>query len=137
MTIYNFAYNFALGAVVYAVIAETPTSRLRIKTIAMSTTIQQALFTMWQFVLPYIINPDQANLGARTAFIFGGLSILCWIYLFFCQPETAGRSFEELDEMFFKRVPARKFKGYITDAQVKAKQASDAKVQVEYVENKA
>lgn len=137
MTIYNFAYNFALGAVVYAVIAETPTSRLRIKTIAMSTTIQQALFTMWQFVLPYIINPDQANLGASTAFIFGGLSVLCWIYLFFFQPETARRSFEEIDELFFKKVPARKFKGYVTDAQLKAQQASEGKVDVEYVENKA
>lgn len=124
MTIYNFAYNFALGAVVYAVIAETPTSRLRIKTIALSTTIQQAFFTMWQFVLPYIINPDQANLGAKTAFIFGALSVLCWIYLFFYQPETANRSFEEIDEMFFKKVPARKFKTFVTEAEEQAEAAA-------------
>lgn len=50
-------------------------------------------------------------------FIFGGLSFLCLIYLWFYQPETAGRTYEELDEMFIKGVPARKFKAYQTDAQ--------------------
>ena len=59
--------------------------------------------------LLYIFNPNQA--------IFGGLSVLCWIYLFFYQPETANRSFEEIDEMFFKHVPARKFKHFVTDSE--------------------
>lgn len=31
-------------------------------------------------------------------------------------PETAGRTYGELDEMFMRKVPARKFKGYTTDA---------------------
>lgn len=127
--LYNFAYNFAIGAVAYAIIAETPSNRLRIKTIAISSTIQQAFFTMWQFVLPFIFNPNQANLGAKTSFIFGGLSVLCWIYLFFYQPETANRSFEEIDEMFFKHVPARQFKGYMTDAESKGIEALHGKVE--------
>jgi SP family general alpha glucoside:H+ symporter-like MFS transporter len=65
---------------------------------------------MWQFVLPFIFNPTEANLGAKSSFIFGGLSILCWIYLYFYQSETAGRSIEEIDELFFRKIPARKFK---------------------------
>jgi MFS transporter, SP family, general alpha glucoside:H+ symporter len=72
---------------------------------------------MWAFVIPYIFNPDQANLGAKTAFIFGGLSIFCTAYLFFCHPETSGRSYEELDEMFMKHVPARKFRTYQTESE--------------------
>jgi hypothetical protein len=114
---YNFAYNFAIGAVSYAIIAETATSSLRAKTIGISSTIQSSFFTMWQFVLPFIFNPNAGNLGARTSFIFGGLSVLCWIYLYFYQPETARRSFEEIDEMFAKHVPARKFAGYRTNAE--------------------
>lgn len=55
------------------------------------------------------------------AFIFGGLSLLCIIYLWFYQGfyqvETANRSYEELDEMFMKKIPARMFKGYVTDAE--------------------
>jgi hypothetical protein len=67
---------------------------------------------MWTFVLPYLFNPDEANLGAKTTFLFGGISVISLVYLWFCQPETSGRSFEEIDEMFAKRIPARKFKSY-------------------------
>ena len=72
---------------------------------------------MWGFVLPYLFNPDHANLKAKVAFIFGGCSVLCLIYLWFELPETAKRTYEELDEMFIKGIPARKFKGYKPDAQ--------------------
>jgi hypothetical protein len=37
--------------------------------------------------------------------------------LWFFQPETTGRTYAELDEMFMKKVPARKFKSYKTDAE--------------------
>jgi MFS transporter, SP family, general alpha glucoside:H+ symporter len=101
--LYNFAYNFAIGAVAYAVIVEVPTCRLCVKTIAMSVILQFGFFTIWQFVVPFIFNPNEANLGANTSFIFGGLSILCWIYLYFYQPKTAGCPFEEIDELYSKR----------------------------------
>jgi MFS transporter, SP family, general alpha glucoside:H+ symporter len=44
------------------------------------------------------------------------------VYLWFWQVETAGRSYEELDELFMKKVPARKFKGYVTDAESKGQE---------------
>lgn len=78
---------------------------------------------MWAFVIPYLFNPDQANLGAKVSFIFGGLAIICLVYLWLCQPETAGRTYEELDEMFINKIPARKFKGTATEAEMKGKQA--------------
>jgi SP family general alpha glucoside:H+ symporter-like MFS transporter len=37
------------------------------------------------------------------------------VYLYFYQPETSGRSYEELDAMFTAKVPARKFETYITE----------------------
>ncbi len=67
---------------------------------------------MWGFTLPYLFNPDKANLGAKVTFIFGGLSVLSIVYLWFCQPESAGMSYEMLDELFINRIPARKFKAY-------------------------
>ncbi len=75
MVLNNFAYNFAIGAIAYAIIAETATARLCIKKIAISGTVQQIFFTMWQFVLPFIPNPNQANLGAKTSLIFSGLVV--------------------------------------------------------------
>lgn len=76
---------------------ETATSRLRVKTVAVALALQNGIYvslpypslpslaftnaplrqTMWAFVIPYIFNPNQANLGARTSFIFGGLAVFC------------------------------------------------------------
>lgn len=86
----------------------------------------------WTFETPLLrtstnmntrFNPDQANLQAKVAFIFGAFSILSTVYLFLYQPEVAGRSYEELDEMFMKKVPARDFKSYKTEVEEKSERA--------------
>lgn len=115
--LYCWWYNVTIGATAYTVLCEVSTSRLRVKTIAIGLAAQNALNMMWSFVLPYLFNPDKANLGARVAFIFGGLAVLSMVFLWFCLPETANRTYEELDEMFINKVPARKFKGYKPDVQ--------------------
>jgi hypothetical protein len=77
---------------------------------------------MWSFVLPYLFNPSEANLQAKVTFIFGGFCVLFNVYLYFHHPETKGRSFEELDEMFAKKVPARQFKTYVTAAELRGRE---------------
>jgi SP family general alpha glucoside:H+ symporter-like MFS transporter len=120
LLLYNFLYSITIGATAYPILIETPTSRLRTKTAAIGLTLQSGLFVsslitfvfstclivlqaMWAFVIPYLFNPDQANLGARVAFIFGAFAVLSTVYLWLYQPETSGRSFAELDEMFIKK----------------------------------
>ncbi|KAF2800263.1 general substrate transporter [Melanomma pulvis-pyrius CBS 109.77] len=115
--VYCFWYNVTIGATAYTILCEVSTSRLRVKTIAIGLALQNGLNTMWSFTLPYLFNPDKLNLGGKLGFVFGGLSVLCLIYLWFCQPETAGRTYEELDEMFIERVSARKFGAHRTNAQ--------------------
>lgn len=116
--IYSWWYNLTIGAAGYTILTEVSTSRLRVKTIAIGLALQNSIYTMWSFVLPYLFNPDKANLGAKLAFVFGGLAVLCLVYLWFYQPETVDRTYKELDEMFMRKVPARKFKGFKTDSQV-------------------
>lgn len=64
--------------------------------------------------MPYLINTDKANLGAKVCFVFMGLSLPACAYLYFCLPEMKGRNYAELQEMFQAGVPARKFKTYVT-----------------------
>lgn len=132
LLLYNWLYSITIGATAYPILIETPTSHLRTKTAAIGLTLQSGLFVsipsirprshlivlqaMWAFVIPYLFNPNQANLGARVAFIFGAFAVLSTVYLWLCQPETSGRSFAELDEMFVRKVPARGFKAYKTEA---------------------
>lgn len=117
MMMFNALFNFCLGSAAYTIISEIPTFTLRAKSIGISIICQQALYTAQSFILPYIFNPDKANLGAKTCFIFGGFCAVSLVVLFFYQPETKNRTFEELDELFMNEVPARAFESYVTDAQ--------------------
>ncbi|ORX93901.1 and other transporter-domain-containing protein [Clohesyomyces aquaticus] len=125
--LYCWWYNVTICATAYTLLCEVSTSRLRIKTIAIGLALQNALNTMWSFVLPYLFNPDKLNLGGRLGFIFAGLSVICLVYLWIYQPETAGRTYEKLDEMFIKKILARKFKSYVTDAQLRGEEAMGKK----------
>lgn len=77
---------------------------------------------MWAFVIPKLFNPDQGNLGAKVSFIFGGLAVVSCVYLWMYQPETAGRTYKELDELFAKKIPGRKFQTTKTDAELESSQ---------------
>ena len=66
-------------------------------------------------VTPLLINPTNANLGAKVAFVFFALSAPLCVYMFFCFPEMKGRTYLELEDMFQKKVPARQFKSYKCD----------------------
>ena len=65
---------------------------------------------IWSLSLPYAINPDQANLGGKIAFIFGGTLAVCTVFVFFMIPETKGRTYIEIDELWAQGISARKFK---------------------------
>ncbi|KAL2109143.1 hypothetical protein VUR80DRAFT_2941 [Thermomyces stellatus] len=113
-------YNVTIGSTGVTLLAEVATPRLRAKTVAMGMFVLNILCMVISFVVPFVFNPDKLDLGAKTMFIFGGLVLLASVVVWAYVPETAGRSFEELDEMFIKRVPARKFKTYQTQAESRA-----------------
>ncbi|ANB12066.1 Mal11p [Sugiyamaella lignohabitans] len=127
LTMFNFWYNGGIGAIAYAIASEIPTSVLRTKTVAIALSVNQGFGTMWTFVLPFIINPNEGNLGPKVGFIFFALSMINLVLLYLFLPEIAHRTFEELDELFANHVPAREFKKYITAAEVKAEQAFNQK----------
>lgn len=114
MMLYGGIYNALVGSLAYPICAENPTSALRAKTIALGMASTNTWSMFWSFVLPYIFNPNHGNLGAKTMFIFAGLSGLFLIYLYFFQTETAGRSYDEIDELYGSKVPLRKFDSFMT-----------------------
>jgi MFS transporter, SP family, general alpha glucoside:H+ symporter len=66
MIIYGFFYNITIGSTAYTILTENATSRLRVKTIAIGVALQNCWYTMLSLVLPYLFNPDKANLGAKA-----------------------------------------------------------------------
>jgi MFS family permease len=64
---------------------------------------------LFGFVLPYIFNPDEGDLGAKTGFVFAGLCAMGVAVTYFAVPEMKGRTPAEIDRMFELKVAARKF----------------------------
>lgn len=122
-TMFNFFFNAGVGSIVYTIAGEVPTSVLRAKTLALTLSLEAAVNTMWSFVSPYMFNPGYGDLKAKVGFVFGAFmavfSCLAWLYI----PETRRRTYEELDELFMNRVPARQFRTYKTVAERRAAEA--------------
>lgn len=88
MDIWACAYQGSLGAGGYTMVSEVPTSSLRGPTQAMATIVSGTSFGTWALVLPFMINPDEANMGGNVAFVFFGFSVPSLICMFFFYPET-------------------------------------------------
>lgn len=52
----------------------------------------------------------------KAGFFFGGLSVLCVVWTYSDYRRRGGRTYEELDILFQRKVPVRRFVGYHIDA---------------------
>ena len=113
MDVWTFIYQMTVGPICFVIISEISATRLRNRTIAIATAVQATASILFTVAMPYMLNRDQANWGGKAGFLFGGISSLCLVWCYFRLPESRGRTYEELDIMFQKRVPARNFKTYV------------------------
>ena len=68
-------------------------------------------------LLTYQLNPTAWNWGGYTGLFWAGSAALVTLWVFFRLPECKGRSFRELDILFERGVPARKFASTWVDPQ--------------------
>ena len=94
----------------YAIGAETSSLHLRAKAQGIGWLTQGASAALLGFLLPYIFNPDQGDLGAKTGFFYAGLCVIGFVVSFFYVPEMKGRTPDEIDRMFELKLGARAFK---------------------------
>lgn len=106
--IWAFVYFMTVGAMAFVILGETSASSLRAPTVAWATAVQAVMGLIMNFIIPYLVNPDEANLKGKVGFVFGGLGAIGTAWSFLFVPELKGRTFEEIDRLFFARVPPRK-----------------------------
>ncbi|XXH02484.1 hypothetical protein Hte_008860 [Hypoxylon texense] len=109
LLLFNFVYNVGLGPIVYVLIAEIPNTKIRGKTLGVACFTPHIFSISITAGLPYAMSTTEANWGGKTGFLFAGLGLLTVIWAILYLPETKGRTFEELDILFDKKVPAGKF----------------------------
>jgi SP family general alpha glucoside:H+ symporter-like MFS transporter len=67
------------------------------------------------YITSYSLNPTAWNLQGKSAFIWFATATGVFIFTYFMVPETKDRSFRELDVLYHRGVPARKFKSTVVD----------------------
>jgi uncharacterized membrane protein required for colicin V production len=64
-------------------------------------------------VVPYLYNTDAANLGAKTGFVFAGLTACLFVVSWVLVPDTAGLSVDEIDAAYRESVAPRKLRAWV------------------------
>jgi SP family general alpha glucoside:H+ symporter-like MFS transporter len=106
---YTLFYDITVGTVAFSLVAEIPSSRLRTKTIVLGRNLYNVIGIINGVITPYMLNPSAWNWKGKAGFFWAGMCFLCLVWTYFRLPEPKGRTYEELDLLFERRVSARKF----------------------------
>ncbi|KAK5700737.1 hypothetical protein LTR97_005254 [Elasticomyces elasticus] len=98
-----------VGPACYPIVAETPSGRLRYKTIVIGRVVYNLVGIFNNSVTPRMVSPVGWNWGAKTALFYAGTNLACNIWCWFRLPETKDRTFGEIDLLFENKISARKF----------------------------
>lgn len=90
------AYNFSWGPLPWPCTSEIFPTRIREPGVAFGVGSQWLFNFVWSFSTPYIME----GIGWGTFLLFGVLDIFIVAFTFFCLKETAGKTLEEINEMF-------------------------------------
>ncbi|KAK9427007.1 general substrate transporter [Lipomyces doorenjongii] len=112
--LWTFTFQLSVGQLGWGLPAEIGSTRLRQKTVCLARNTYY-LVGFVGVLEPYFMSPTEWNLKGYTGFFWGGTALLTLIWAFFRLPETKDRAFNEIDILFAKGVPARKFRDYKID----------------------
>jgi len=110
MLMLTFVYDFTIGPVCYSLVAELPSTRLRIKTVVLARNVYNVCGIIIGTLQPRFMNPTAWNWGGKTAFFWAGANLLGLVWTYFRLPEPKGLTYADLDVLFENGVSARKFR---------------------------
>ncbi|EGR45879.1 maltose permease [Trichoderma reesei QM6a] len=109
MVVWALFYQLTVGTVCYSLVGELSSRRLQIKTVVLARNLYNIVGIVTNVLTPYMLNPKAWDWSNYTGFFWGGICFCCIVYTYFRLPEPRGRTFAELDVLFEKKIPARKF----------------------------
>jgi SP family general alpha glucoside:H+ symporter-like MFS transporter len=106
----TFVYDITIGPVCYSLVAEIPSTRLRVKTVVLARVAYNIVTLISNVLMPKMLNPTAWNWKGKTCYLWAGTCFLCFVWCYFRLPEPKGLTFLEMDLLFEKKVNARKFR---------------------------
>jgi len=110
LMVFTFTYDVTVGPVCYCLVAEMPSTRLRIKTVALARNCYNVASIVANFLNNPILNPTAWNMRGKGGFVWVGFAFLSYVWAYFRLPEPKGLSAGEMDVLFEQGVSARKFR---------------------------
>lgn len=110
LMLYVLTYDLTVGPIAYCIVAEIPSTRLRIKTVVLARNAYNVASIVGNFLNPPILNPTAWNLRGKGGFIWGGFCLATLVWTYFRLPETKDLALTEMDLLFEERVSARNFR---------------------------
>jgi MFS transporter, SP family, general alpha glucoside:H+ symporter len=110
--LFTVIYDTTIGPVCYALVAEIPSTRLRVKTVVLARVAYNICSLIANVLMPKMLNPTAWNWKGKSGFLWAGTCGLCWIWCHFRLPEPKGLTYMELDILFEKRASARQFRKF-------------------------
>lgn len=107
--LFTFTFDVTVGPVCYCLVSEIPSTRLRIKTVALARNCYNIASIAANFLNNPILNPTAWNMRGKGGFVWTGFAVLSWVWAYYRLPEPKGRSAGELDLLFERKISARKF----------------------------
>lgn len=123
IAILSFVFNFFWASSFFSLSnlmpSEIATPKLRHHTMSYTIACQEITAVITTLVVPQLTSADAANLGAKTYLVFAGCMAGILVFMYLLMPETRGRTFAEIDEMYAAKVPAWKWRTYRTSMEAK------------------
>jgi len=109
------SYGATIGPITFTIVAEVSSVKLRTQTCAIARATYYLFAIPMGYITAYSLNPTAWNLQGKSAFIWFATAVGVFLFAYFMVPETKDRSFRELDVMYHRRVPPRKFRQTVVD----------------------
>ena len=110
MIAFTLTYDATTGPICYAIVSEIPSTRLRSRTVVIARNCYNISCIVANLITPRMLNPTSWNWGAKSGFFWAATGIAGLVWSWFRLPEPKDRTFMELDVLFERKIPARRFK---------------------------
>ncbi|KAF6818846.1 sugar transporter [Colletotrichum plurivorum] len=107
--IWAFLYANSLAPIGWISLVEVSSPKLRAKTTSLAVTVQYITGIIFNYTVPLMLLNQYAGWEQKIGLFFGGVTFVYLIPCVLLYPETKGRTNQELDELFERRIPAWKF----------------------------
>jgi SP family general alpha glucoside:H+ symporter-like MFS transporter len=112
IVLFIFVFDATVGPITYTLVAEIPSTRLRVKTVVFGRVVYNVVSIITNILQTHMLNPLSWNWKGKSCFLWAGTCAACLIYCYIRLPETSGLTYMELDILFEKGAGARKFRGF-------------------------